>query len=167
MERKIAFLHGLESNNSGPKNDWLRTIAEVYDPLIDYRQSMIFQKIKNEIIEFKPKLIIGSSMGGFFSYELAKELNIPAVLFNPALHSRTFTPDMTGMERGKFRPEMVFILGLDDDIINPLETINIVSEDGYTKENIVILPHVHRTPYEVFVREIESFCKDILPTDYF
>jgi predicted esterase YcpF (UPF0227 family) len=69
MGTKIAYLHGLESNNIGIKNDWLRTISDVYDPLIDYRQPNIYQKIKNDLINFKPDLIIGSSMGGFFSYE--------------------------------------------------------------------------------------------------
>jgi hypothetical protein len=32
MGVKIAYLHGLESNNIGKKNDWLRTVASVYDP---------------------------------------------------------------------------------------------------------------------------------------
>jgi hypothetical protein len=80
-------------------------------------------------------------------------------LFNPALHSRGLTPDMTGLFRGNFKPDMVFVFGQDDEVINPSKTINIISEDDYTNDNIVILHHGHRTPYEVFVREIENFLK--------
>jgi len=161
MGYKIASLHGLESNNTGTKNEWLRTKGEIFDPLIDYRQSNIYRIIKNQLIEFKPDLLIGSSMGGFFSYELAKELNIPAILFNPALHSRSFTPDMAGNDNGSFKPEMLFVFGQNDDLINPLTTIELLSQEGFTDANYVILPHSHRTPYEVFTREIENFMKNM------
>ncbi len=153
---KIAYLHGLESNNINPKNDWLRTISDVYDPLIDYRQPLIYQKIKNDIIDFKPDLIIGSSMGGFFTYNLSRELNIKSVLFNPALHSRSFTPDMTGFSGSLlFKPKTKFVLGKNDDVIEPNTTIKIAENEGYS--NFIILGHGHRTPYDVFKNEILNF----------
>lgn len=152
---KIAYLHGLESNNISPKNDWLRTIADVYDPLIDYRQPLIYQKIKNDIIEFNPDLILGSSMGGFFAYNLSRELNINAVLFNPALHSRSFTPDMTGFFGISEKPNIKFVFGENDDIINPNETIKMMKKEGYT--DFVMLEHGHRTPFFVFKNEILNF----------
>lgn len=153
---KIAYLHGLEANNISPKNDWLRTISDVYDPLIDYRQPLIYQKIKNDIIDFKPDLIIGSSMGGFFTYNLSRELNIKSVLFNPALHSRSFTPDMTGFSGSLlFKPKTKFVLGKNDDVIEPNTTIKIAENEGYS--NFIILGHGHRTPYDVFKNEILNF----------
>ena len=165
MPIKIALLHGLESNNKGQKNDWLRTIGEVYDPLIDYRQKSIYNLIRNEISDFNPDILIGSSMGGFFSYEISKELNIPALLFNPALHSRSFTPDMTGKQIGTFKPEMLFVFGQMDELINPSVTIEILIAEGYTKNSFVCLPHGHRTPFEVFTREAENFLQR-LPLRY-
>jgi esterase/lipase len=153
---KIAYLHGLESNNIHPKNDWLRTIADVYDPLIDYRQPLIYQKIKMYIIDFKPDLIIGSSMGGFFAYNLSRELNIKSVLFNPALHSRSFTPDMTGFSGSLlFKPKTKFVLGKNDDVIEPNTTIKMMESEGYS--DFIILGHGHRTPLLVFKNEILNF----------
>lgn len=62
---KFAYLHGLDANNLEPKNIWLKTICELYDPQIDYRKKNIYFEIKNEIHNFNPEIIIGSSMGGF------------------------------------------------------------------------------------------------------
>ena len=30
---KIVYLHGLESNNVGPKNDWLKSNYDIFDPI--------------------------------------------------------------------------------------------------------------------------------------
>ena len=49
---KIAYLHGLVANNLGPKNLWLKTICDLYDPQIDYRKKKIYTEIKKEILNF-------------------------------------------------------------------------------------------------------------------
>lgn len=152
---KIAYLHGLESNNISPKNDWLRTISNVYDPLIDYRKPLIYKEIKSDIIDFKPDLILGSSMGGFFAYNLSRELNINTILFNPALHSRSFTPDLSSFQDMSYKPKTKFVLGQNDDVIDPNTTIKIMENEGYS--DFIILGHGHRTPYDVFKNEISNF----------
>lgn len=153
---KIAYLHGLESSNINIKNDWLRTISsDVYDPLINYKKPLIYQKIKIDIIDFKPDLIIGSSMGGFFAYNLSRELDINSILFNPALHSRSFTPDMKGFYKFLHKPKTRFILGKKDDIIDPKTTIKMMENESYS--DFIILEHGHRTPYDVFKNEILNF----------
>ena len=162
MSLKTAYLHGLESNNIGAKNEWLRTFSDVYDPLINYWQKNIYLDIKNTLVKYNPDLIIGSSMGGFFAYNLAQELNIPAVLFNPAIHSRSFTPDLNGLEKCNFKPPIHFVFGEADDLIDPKTSIEIIAKNGYTKNNYIVLPHGHRTPYEVFVREISEFVSNYI-----
>lgn len=154
---KIAYLHGLESNNIGPKNDWLQHIAIVYDPQINYHEKHIFQKILLEIKTFDPNLIIGSSMGGFFAYEIAKMLNIKAVLFNPALHSRSMNPDMDGLRSGKNKPATIFILGKSDEIIDPKVTLKINALEKNENVSTKILDHGHGTPFDVFQNEISDF----------
>ena len=154
MSIKIAYLHGLESNNKGKKNDWLRTVASVYDPLIDYKEENIYTKLKTEIEEFQPELIIGSSMGGYFAYHIAKELNIPALLFNPALHSRTFEPDMAGLIHSENDPSIQIIVGENDSVIEPRKTIEIIENKPNIK--LTTYGHEHRTPYDVFKKETEK-----------
>lgn len=152
---KIAYLHGLESNNIGPKNDWLRTISEVFDPKIDYRQKSIYQTLRDETKQFQPDLLIGSSMGGYFAFEMAKELNTPAILFNPALHSRSIEPDMTGHLNGNHKPYIHTVFGKADDLINPDKTLVILQKEGF--ESYSIFEHGHKTPFEVFKNVIEGF----------
>jgi predicted esterase YcpF (UPF0227 family) len=149
---KIAYLHGLDANNLGPKNEWLKSISKLVDPQIDYREKYIYQTIRSQIFAFNPDLIIGSSMGGYFAYELAKELNITALLFNPALHSRSVAPDMTSHEIGIHTPIMRFVFGKNDETINPIKTMNIIQKEGY--DNYTLGEHGHGTPLEVFKTEI-------------
>ncbi|AZB21610.1 hypothetical protein EG338_05590 [Kaistella haifensis] len=151
---KIAYLHGLGANNLSPKNEWLKSFAEVFDPQINYHEEKIYQKLKSKIKNYKPEIIIGSSMGGFFAYKIARELNINAILFNPALHSRSFEPDMRGFEDEKFKPNISFVFGKNDEIINPEKTIEILESEGYDLENYKIYNHGHDTPLEVFKSEI-------------
>ncbi len=165
---KIAYLHGLESNNLGIKNDWLKSYSELFPPYINYRESNIYQTLKSQIGDFKANIIIGSSIGGFFGYEIAKELNINAILFNPALHSRSMTPDMTGYQKGQYKPLMYFIFGQNDEVINPINTIKIINNDGYDKKKYITLNHGHQTPYEIFKQEIINFTENqyLTPTQY-
>ncbi len=152
---KIAYLHGLDSNNWGPKNDWLKTVSKVYDPLIDYRKENIYKTIREEIIRFQPNVIVGSSMGGYFAFELSKELNIDTILFNPALHSRSVQPDISGHKLGNFKPNTRFVLGENDKVIDPIETLKIIDKEGY--KNFSFFSNAHDTPIELFKTEIEKY----------
>ncbi|MCB9425894.1 MAG: hypothetical protein H6584_06200 [Flavobacteriales bacterium] len=153
---KIAYLHGLESTNKGAKTDWLKFIANIYAPKIDYTQSEIYQTLKAKIIAFKPDLIIGSSMGGYFAFEIAKELNYPALLFNPALHSRSFEPDMSGHQIGQHNPRMQVVLGENDKVINPEKTLEILRNRDLMNIDFTFLDIEHRIPYRVFRDEVEE-----------
>jgi predicted esterase YcpF (UPF0227 family) len=154
---KIVYLHGLESNNLGAKNDWLKSNYDIFDPYVNYHESNIYQNLKSKISVFEPDLIIGSSMGGYFAHEIAKELNVNAVLFNPALHSRSFEPDMNGHFIGKYNPKMYLVLGKNDDVINSLITIESIKKVGKTNYTYVLLNHEHGTPLEIFKKEINNF----------
>jgi hypothetical protein len=157
---KIVYLHGLDSTNSGTKNDWLKSISELYDPQINYNEKNIYQFLKSQISEFEPSLLIGSSMGGYFAYEIAKELNIKAVLFNPALHSRSCQPDMTGLKTGEHKPYIYFVFGQNDTIINSKISINKIKKEGYNIENYTVLNYGHHTSLGVFKNEIMAFIEN-------
>lgn len=155
---KIAYLHGLKSNNQGPKNTWLRSISnKVYDPQIDYRKAYIYKKILTEITEFQPNFIAGSSMGGYFALHLAQQLNIPALLFNPALQSRSVEPDMTGFLNKNFTPQIFTVFGKNDQTVNHQDSIISLKKFNDYK----IFDHGHRTPIEVFKTAILEFIEQV------
>jgi uncharacterized protein len=93
---KVAYLHGLEAtiSESNPKIILMKNeFNEVYTPQINYMEDGIFDKLLNNIREFKCDLIIGSSMGGYFAYNIGSILKIPTLLFNPAVIDRSFEPN--------------------------------------------------------------------------
>ena len=98
-------------------------------------------------------MIIGSSMGGYFAHAIGTTLGTPVIMFNPALHSRSFNP--YGVVCGEKPVDGVCVLGMDDDVIDPTTTYNMLKND----EKLAIMPVEgmgHRTPFEKFVEVIET-----------
>ena len=147
---KVAYFHGLESSQGGNKVKYMRLEHEVYAPTMDYTDPKLFQATLNEVIKFKPDLLIGSSMGGYFAYLLSTHTGIPVLLFNPALHSRSFQPE--GVQLGDTKVTGVVVLGKKDKIIPYRETMAFLQgsiDEGSIeihKEN-----YGHRTPFSRFV----------------
>lgn len=150
---KVAYLHGLESNGIGPKNDFLKkTFSKVYDPIIDYRDTEnVWDTIYNDILKFRPDYIIGSSMGGWFAYNIGKKLGVPTLLFNPALHTRSINPNVD--TSGSKYPKHTLVLGSFDKVIDPVKTERLV-KDSLTKININREPIGHRTPVNIFIEYV-------------
>ena len=62
--KKVLYLHGLESKQGGPKVDFLANEFIVHAPKMDYTDPELNIKMFFIMHDFKPDLIIGSSMGG-------------------------------------------------------------------------------------------------------
>jgi hypothetical protein len=154
---KVAYLHGFGNRGPGKKNTWLhKNFKGVYDPQIDYTEKSIYMNILLDIKKFNPDFIIGSSMGGYFAYNIAKQLDIPALLFNPAIHTRSYQPDMTGMQEFHELPKMTFILGIRDAVINPIKTMKLVKHLANAPE-VIVKGHKHRISYDLFTKSINDF----------
>lgn len=154
---RIAYLHGLESKAGGPKNLFLRKhFNKIYDPDIDYRNPDVWDNIYNDLIRFKPNYIVGSSMGGWFAYNLGKKMGIPTLLFNPALQGRSIEPEVD--TTGTKKPKNTLVLGDFDKVINPIKTIETIKSETKNyklyKESIT-----HRIPMYVFEKYILSMKK--------
>lgn len=160
--RKILYLHGLESKQGGRKVDFLSSECVVHAPAIDYRMLDLHSKIHNIIMDLKPDLIIGSSMGGYVAHEFAKAFSLPAILLNPALHNRSFEPDLDkfilGFDTDSDKKQIV-VLGKNDDIINPEVTKTMLGDD----ERFVIVEgeHTHRTPLDIFINTYNTYKNEL------
>ena len=160
--KKILYLHGLESKQGGEKVGFLAGQACVYAPAIDYRVEDLHGKIHNIIIKFKPDLIIGSSMGGYVAHEFAKAFNLPAILLNPAIHSRSFEPDLDTFILGfdtKFIERQIVLLGKNDGVIDPEITKTMLGDD----KRFVIEEgeHAHRTPLDIFINTYNKYKNEL------
>jgi len=134
--KKVLYLHGLESNQGGPKVDL---------------NINLFWMMEN----LKPDLIIGSSMGGYVADILAQKYGTPAILFNPALHSRSFEPTtfypLEG-EQAELQERKIVVLGKEDKVIDPYLTQIMLEDNRYYE--ITFEEMGHQTPLNIFIDTI-------------
>jgi pimeloyl-ACP methyl ester carboxylesterase len=151
--KKIMYLHGLESSNVCDKVDFLKERAEVLAPSIDYRKSNIEEELMYMVESFSPDLIIGSSMGGFVGMALANRYNVKCIVFNPAIHSRPIEPNLPSLQYDDvhfgFNP--VVVLGLEDDVIDPAKSEDMLEQMDFEFEIERIEGLGHRISFDVFV----------------
>jgi len=158
MIKKIIYLHGLESQQGGEKVDFLSQNSLVlYAPKLDYKNPNEFQRILKEVQSFEPDLIIGSSMGGYMAYLIASHLNIPVLLFNPALHHRTL--ELNVVSYGKYEVIGMCVLGGKDEVIDYKITYELINEKNikvYVEEKME-----HRTSLELFIKYFNLYKKQL------
>ena len=151
--QSVLYFHGLESQPGGLKVEYLNQNFDFVDaPAMDYRKKDLFEDWLEYVKTEKPDLIIGSSMGGYFAHALASHTGIPVLLFNPALHNRSF--DVEGVHLGEFKPEGKVILGKKDDVIDPSITKAMLKDSNLEIEEIKEMEH--RIPLDIFINEIKN-----------
>ena len=157
---KVAFFHGLHSKTISEKKDMLEKqfgAENVYIPEMNDKKPEMFSLVLNHLRENPVDIIIGSSMGGYFAHALSTYLDKPALLFNPALHSRP-NGEYYEVTFGDYRPTQVFVLGRKDDVVNPMETLKLIANPGCDWEMFVGLENMgHRIPPEVFEKWINQY----------
>lgn len=138
---KALYIHGLHSN---PNPDKLKILEEaklkVIAPFIDYdtEQGAVYGRVKAIAKEEQVDLIIGSSMGGFIGYWLAKDLKVPALLYNPALYFKSVQEFIPELEPNS-NPPLFFCLGEKDKTVNPIEVKAYIKNLNPSSENIKII----------------------------
>ncbi len=161
----ILYLHGLESRLSDVKRDVLLPFGNVFAPDLDYKNNA---EIFDWILDFYKNQsfdgVIGSSMGGFMGYYIAMHLNIPALLFNPALPIRSLNQNIPQSIEVKNNQRFSFVLGSQD------QTVPAVSNLKYFAENLVSTMHysikirpdlAHQIPLEIFEEECSTFLRSL------
>lgn len=138
---KAIYIHGLHSN---PNPDKIKILEEaglgIIAPFIDYdkEQASVYKRVKAIAVEAQVDLVIGSSMGGFISYWLAKELQLPALLYNPALYFESLQKFIPQLNHTK-TPPLYFCLGEKDQTVNPIEVKVYLSNQNSNLKNIKII----------------------------
>ena len=147
---KIVYLHGLESGPNGSKVGYLKNLGcnVLHPPMKYYEMKIVLEKTLDLIKWYKPDLIVGSSMGGYFAYLYGKHLKLPVLLLNPALHSRSFEPFVIFPENDR-DSKVYLITGKNDDVIDPERTVKWLNDNDewdWNPNNHYSFDHGHRTP---------------------
>lgn len=118
---KALYIHGLHSEVNPNKMAILEEAGlNVIAPEIDYEkeQGAVYPRIKKLAQDEHVDVLIGSSMGGFIGYWLARELNKPALLYNPALYFESMKPFIPKLQHN-YHPPLFVCSGEKDDTVLP------------------------------------------------
>ena len=152
--KRVLYLHGLESKQGGDKVDYLAGRCIVHAPEMDYTRSDIFHYLYGVVEEFKPDVIVGSSMGGYLAYVLGSITKVKVIAFNPALHSRKFDPIIPDFVKFHAPDEFIVILGDKDTVIDCNTTLNWIKDhtaNKYVKTKIERISTMgHRVTFTAF-----------------
>ncbi|MCM4151002.1 hypothetical protein DHD05_05300 [Arenibacter sp. N53] len=160
----ILYLHGLNGSLSEEKRKILQTYGIVQSPSINYE--LDDDSIENLRKQFQDKdvdVLIGSSIGGFVGFYLSIAIGRPALLFNPALASRSVNqnvPEYNNPHRSFKR----LVLGAQDQVVDPSGTLQFVSKTvkDNTDYHISLRQDLaHRIPLEIFEEEVRAFFKSL------
>ena len=160
--KKVLYLHGLESKQGGPKVDFLAKEFCVYAPEMDYKNPMLQNWVDFIMRQFQPDLIIGSSMGGYVADILAQKYGIPAILFNPAVHNRSFDPAIEPLiegEQADLQKKKIVVLGKNDKVIPPYITQIMFENNRYYE--VVFEEMAHQVPLPIFIDTIDNYKNEL------
>ena len=133
----ILYLHGLDSNLSAEKKVILEPFGNSIAPELDYRANpnmieTLFNQYSNQNID----VIIGSSMGGFAGFYLSKLMQIPALLFNPALPYRTSVLQNIPVINDNHNHLLQIVIGNQDDVILAKDNLDFITKLLPLKNNM-------------------------------
>jgi hypothetical protein len=152
---KILYLHGLESPQGGEKVDFLSKKAFVHAPEVDYTRNDIFPFLIQIVEDFKPDLIIGSSMGGYAAYILGSLYKISVLAYNPAVQGRKFNPNFPEFSKYHTPDNITIVIGEKDNIINGQRTLDWLKDHIGSKYMDCKIERIkdmgHRVPLNIFI----------------
>ncbi|WP_081212474.1 YqiA/YcfP family alpha/beta fold hydrolase [Salegentibacter sediminis] len=160
----ILYLHGLESKLNEAKRVRLQKYGKVFAPNIDYYNiPNAIEWVLGKYVDTKFGAVIGSSMGGFAGYYISNRLDVPALLFNPALKARTTYQQVPELNPHASAFKQL-VIGQRDPVVNPADTLNFLGEhlDRRSALYMHLRPEMeHRVPLDCFEQELKVFFKRI------
>ena len=157
----ILYLHGLDSNLSIEKKEVLEPYGNIIAPNLDYRaNSNMIETLFNQYSNQNIDVIIGSSMGGFTGFYLSKLMQIPALLFNPALPYRTSVLQNIPVINDNHDHLMQIVIGNQDDVILAKDNLDFIVKLLPLKNDfrLHLLSELgHGIPVAIFESEVNLF----------
>lgn len=126
MKTKYIYLHGFnsDSDKNSDKTKILETIGEVvhlsYDSFDTYENIMesLMLASKDHATDIG-RVIIGTSLGGFYAAELGKRLKYPSILINPCINPWESLLPMCGETFTNYKNGNIRVL--EEEVINSYE----------------------------------------------
>ena len=161
----ILYLHGLESKLNDNKRAILENFGIVNAPDMDYfKNPDIFEMLLKLHTKDRFDVVIGSSMGGFMSYNFANSINCPALLFNPALQQNKVVQNLPALDPSNASALLHFALGGLDDVVPANDILKWLSQNRVATTDYKISIHKnlqHQIALDVFELEVTEFFRQL------
>lgn len=163
---KFAYLHGYQGFVTDEKRVYLNELGDCYSPTIDYDNApTLIQDLVAQFTKEPIQFIAGTSLGGMISYYLGLILNVPVLMFNPAVIAierlKPFLSDEL-LNAVPQKQNMVFT-GLKDDVVEPKFQIEFVENLKQKNANITQFfdeEMTHLVTLEEFEKGFTTFLKN-------
>lgn len=161
--KKATFYHGLGGERNPDKIHLLKEMGyDTYYPNIDFDDEWYYDKCKSlflrELVRSKnSNIIMGTSLGGYLAYNVAKALNKECVLINPSINRKMSKLNIREFDMNyvaKFPKIKVFFGELDDYVIDKYQ-IETLEENGDDYEYTHIPDMDHGLPLDKFKEILE------------
>lgn len=164
-EKKLKgiYLHGYKGYVTEEKHLFLNQFGDIYHPTIDYDNQPtivfeLYEKYRHQTIDF----VAGTSLGGILIYHLAKVLDVPVLLLNPAVTAlpliQEFIPKEA--ENKEYLQKTMVIVGAKDDIVSPILQLKYFEREAQINPNIQIIERNnlgHFVPIKEFTEAFTKF----------
>ncbi|MDM1546855.1 hypothetical protein HX096_03170 [Empedobacter falsenii] len=163
---KFAYLHGYQGFVTDEKREYLDSLGECYAPSIDYDNApTLIQDLVEHFTKEPIEFIAGTSLGGMISYYLGLLLNVPVLMFNPAVIAverlKPFLPEQ--LLKGIPTQSNLIFTGLKDDVIEPkfqIEFVENLQKQNGNIEQIFDAEMTHLITLEEFEKAFEVFLEN-------
>mgnify|MGYP001608815007 FL=1 len=163
---KFAYLHGYQGFVTDEKRVYLNELGDCYSPTIDYDNApTLIQDLVAQFTKEPIQFIAGTSLGGMISYYLGLILNVPVLMFNPAVIAierlKPFLSDEL-LNAVPQKQNMVFT-GLKDDVVDTKFQIEFVENLKQKNANITQFfdeEMTHLVTLEEFEKGFTTFLKN-------
>ena len=162
---KFAYLHGYQGFVTDEKREYLDSLGDCFAPTIDYDNApTLVQDLMEQFTKEPIDFIAGTSLGGMLSYYLGLMLNVPVLMFNPAVIAierlKPFLPEQL-LKAIPNQRNLIFT-GLKDDVVEPQFQIDFVEnlkQQNANIEQIFYVDMTHLVTLQEFKKAFETFLK--------
>lgn len=115
MRPVILFIHGFGSCGWGEKSLYLRRhfgIGRVLAPDLPFQPLAAIDSLERLLARHDVRVLVGSSLGGFFATWLNRTARLPSVLINPVIQPQRLLAQHLGPQR-RWCDDMPFRVGED------------------------------------------------------
>lgn len=172
---KVLFLHGMGGTgiSSHHVHEFFRKFEiELISPTVNYQLYINNPHIFNTLKELgdEADMIVGNSMGGYFSYHLSKACGKPSLNFNPAISEVTTSYNwfnqVTDYELHEDQKKKLIYMSTKDYVVDHKEGLNFLKNENL-ETNVVerLVGETHSLSFPLMLQKIVKFKQEVFRED--